>query len=231
MTTINGKYHVTDEYFENSGGGCYLSVITVYDAQANTTRYVLTNDEGSSLVTVDYAFQEIEYDDSMTLANCNMSGQIVYNGASPRLIDYDLEELFSYCQLHYIKCHCKKFKTNWRCCVEELPSELKKLMPAGYEDWLIEHGQKVETDGEKIIVDDDFATETAEDLQYTKDLKELSDYMDEQMILSNDSQEATDKFYAMKATISFGGKVAVLDNSAAVFMALQDAIKYIIEQE
>lgn len=70
----------------------------------------------------------------------------------------------------------------------------------------------------------------------------MLDYMDQQIRAGMDGPNGTDEeqaaldaaadvFYGIKATISFGDKIIHLENSAAVFNALQDALKFIIDQQ
>ena len=50
---INKRFAVIDHEYYNTGGNCMVSIFTVFDKQNNATRYVLMNDEGFQLATVD----------------------------------------------------------------------------------------------------------------------------------------------------------------------------------
>lgn len=220
--------------YENAGGGCMVLVATVYDSLVNNIRYVLCNEETINLTTVDYVFSEVEYEDRMLIAYYNTEEHEAYVSASGKAESSELNELFEYCWLEFIKRDCKRWKRTICRDINDVPLELKKLIPAGYVNWLDENDQLLETDGEQIIVDDRFkrsAKEAVKTPQYIKDLEQLKEYMDHHFFTMNNSQEEMEEFYDMKATISFGNMIVNLNNSAAVFTALQEAIDYIISQE
>lgn len=231
MMTTNGRFQVIDECYENSGGGNYVYVATVYDASLRATRFVSYNDEGNQMTTVDFIFNDIDFDDSMIIAVYNEEEQKVFDDRGEWLMDNDFEELFEYCWREWIKRDCKKFGYTKCLNVEYLPLALKRQMPAGYAEWLNDNGLLVETDGEKIIVDVSFKIDTEKHEPYIYDLMKLKEYMDHEMSTMDEGEEERETFYRRKATISFGDKIVVLDNSAAVWTALRNAIDYIIENE
>lgn len=231
MMTTNGRFQVIDECFENAGGGMYVYIATVYDASIKATRFVSYNDECNQMTTVDFIFNDIEFDDSMIIASYNEEERKACDDKGEWIMDNDIEQLFEYCWQEWIKRDCKKFNTVKCLDPEGLPLALKSQMPAGYAEWLNDNGLLVETDGEKIIVDNCFKTETEKHEPYIYDLMKLKEYMDHEMSAMDGSDEERDTFYSRKATISFGDKIVILDNSAAVWTALRDAIDYIISEE
>ena len=62
-------------------------------------------------------------------------------------------------------------------------------------------------------------------------MAKLKEYMDHEMSTMDEGEEERETFYSRKASISFGDKIVILDNCAAVWTALRDAIDYIIENE
>ena len=231
MMTTNGRFQVIDECYENTGGGIYVYVATVYDASIKATRFVSYNDEGNQMTTVDFIFNDIDFDDSMIIACYNEEERKVFDDKGGWLMDNDFEELFEYCWREWIKRDCKRFNAVKCLAPEGLPLALKSQMPAGYARWLNDNGLLVETDGEKIIVDNSFKKETEKHLPYIYDLMKLKEYMEHELETSGEGKEELETFNSRKATISFGDKIVVLDNSAAVWNALYDAIEYIISEE
>lgn len=231
MMTTNGRFQVIDECYENTGGGIYVYVATVYDASIKATRFVSYNDEGNQMTTVDFIFNDIDYDDSMIIACYNEEERKVFDDKGEWIMDNDFEELFEYCWREWIKRDCKRFNAIKCFNPEGLPLALKRQMPAGYTEWLNDNGLLVETDGEKIIVDVSFKIDTEKHEPYIYDLMKLKEYMEHEFSTMDDGEEERETFYNRKASISFGDKIVILDNCAAVWTALKDAIDYIISQE
>lgn len=230
--TSNGRFQVMNVEYENSGGGCMVLVATVYDSLVNNIRYVLYNEEGGSFTTVDYVFSDIDYDDRMLIAYYNEEEHEAYISASGKSESSDLNELFEYCWLEFIKRDCKHWKHTLCAEVERIPLALTELIPSGYTAWLKENGQLVETDGERIIVDDRFKPSAKENKyrsQEHEDLVKLSEHMS--MEYSSDTDEDWEKFYSQKIVLGFGSKMVVLDNTAAAYDGLAMCIREILLED
>lgn len=61
-TIINHEYG-------NTGGGCMVSVFTLYSLAQNRTLYVLVSDDAIVLSTVDYVWNDVAFDDCMILVH------------------------------------------------------------------------------------------------------------------------------------------------------------------
>ena len=235
MTTTNGRFQVTNVEYENSGGGCMVLVATVYDSLVNNIRYVLYNEEGGSFTTVDYVFSGVDYEDKMLLAYYDEEKHEAYYAHEKPAESSDLNELFEYCWLEFIKRDCTSWKHTLKTEVGSIPLELKKLIPAGYVNWLDENGLLIETDGERIIVDERFkrlADVRKEVAREVRDLRELQAYMTEQIRLTDSGDDETyDTFYRMPITVSFGNRVAHIVNSAAAFQALEYLICEVLSED
>lgn len=220
MKTEQNKWVITDSEFVNTGGNCWVNVSAVWLPQANVTRYAIASSEGCVLSTADYVRSELEFNNSMLVDLCEWDALMT---ADKWL------SLWERCRFEFIKEDCRMFRHNVFLASDELPPYLLDQMPAGYKEWLDDSGKLVETNGHTIFVDISWRYVTEKDELYITELKNLQDYMAEKMRLM-DSDETIQYFYDLKASISFGDLIVTLDNSAAVYTALQDAIKYIIDE-
>ena len=230
--TVDGRFTVVDVMFENSGGGCMVLVVPVYDDSCNQTRYVLYNEEGGCLTTVDYVFSEIDYHDKMVIASFNEEEHEAYYSGTDGLTDGETNELFEYCWLEFIKRDCKHWKTTWKVEAKCIPHALRNKMPAGYEEWLNENGLLIETDGEQIIVDERFKPSAKENEYRSQDhenLVKLFEHMNKEY--SSDTDEDWEKFYKQKIVLGFGSKMVVLDNTAAAYNSLAMCIREILSED
>lgn len=94
MRNIHSGMLVYDHEYVNTGGNCMVSVFKLWDPKENVTRFLLANESGCSINTVDYITSEIEFDDSMVLLNAD-SGYF-----DPELVEYDL---LRYCWFEFLK--------------------------------------------------------------------------------------------------------------------------------
>lgn len=175
MTTErNDRYKVLAHVYENTGGNCMVSIFTVYDAHQNRTLYAMVNEECFSVNTVDFIQQEVDYDDSMMLFNLYFTEPT----SSEEWLDY--RDLMMYCRFEFIKKNCKYFSSRVFLEVEDLPQRLLDQMPAGYEEWLNENSQLIETDGYDIFVDERFTGKTVdstvEEAQRTELIEALREF-------------------------------------------------------
>lgn len=227
MTTTNERFQVMNVEYENTGGGCMVLVATVYDSLVNNVRYVLCNEETINFTTVDYVFSEVEYEDRMLIAYYNMEEHEAYVSCSGKAESTELNELFEYCWLEFIKRDCKRYKTTVCRNTNDIPLELKKLMPVGYEEWLNENGLLVETDGEKIIVDSGFKTKSPEQ----RDLESLQDYLVNWMTGNEYNDEKWNEFYNQQILLGFGNRMVVIENTAAAYNSLIMCIREILSED
>lgn len=232
--TVDGRFQVVNVEYENSGGGCMVLVATVYDDLYNQMRYVLYNEEGGSLTTVDYVFSGVDYEDKMLLAYYDEEEHEAYYEHNKPVEDGETNELFEYCWLEFIKRDCKAYKTTLKAEAKRIPHALRNKIPAGYEEWLKENGQLIETDGERIIVDDRFkrlADVRKEVSNEVCRLKTFEEYLSHQIAMLDGSDEEVEEFYRMKITVSFGDMIVHISNSAAAFQALEKLIDEVLTED
>lgn len=155
----NKKFAVIDHQYINTGGNTMVSVFTVYNKQLNTTQFVLCNDEGFGLQTIN----TITYDDSWLESDEQLYKTMLGNWdwdaltSEPSFDQYQFDdddfELYKYCQFEFIKKDCQHFKYVYECPIEWLPYRIYEQLDAEYIDWLRENERMVKTDGNGYIVD------------------------------------------------------------------------------
>lgn len=99
---IHSGMLVYDHEYIDTGGNCMVSVFKLWDPKENVTRFLLANESGCSINTVDYITSEIEFEDSMVLLNAD-SGYF-----DPELVEYDL---LRYCWFAFLKAEHEYFGT------------------------------------------------------------------------------------------------------------------------
>jgi|SRR5690606_740749 len=142
------KLQVTNHDYMNTGGGCMVSIFTIYDEQLNRTLYLMINEEGGSLSTADYISTEVEFADNMLIDSFSIS--------TLKPTDNNFE-LFRDCFIEHVKKDCQRYKHTYALRFEQLPKELQQQLTPEYRKWHEEHiGSYYETDGYKMILDAGF---------------------------------------------------------------------------
>ena len=152
------RFIVTNHEFINTGGGIMVSVFSVYDTVDNVTRYVLCNEEGFALQTVNTVTMDAhdivsdEMMDSIIVGNWTWDMLTSEQQYGHHLFTEEEFKLYKFCQFEYYKVYCKYFNTTVNLGLEDLPFEMYNQLSFDYITWLIEEGQLVETDGYKVII-------------------------------------------------------------------------------
>lgn len=144
--TTELPFKVISYEYMNTGGGCMVGIFEVWLPTENCVRYVLVNEAGGNLTTVDYISNELGIDDydEVTLDSVewlNVTGNERYF------------ELYRYCLNEYTKSDCKHFGQ-----VAEVPyillsDELQGQVPNTYRQFADEERNGViPTDGNKICI-------------------------------------------------------------------------------
>ena len=142
------KLQATNHDYMNTGGGCMVSIFTIYDEQLNRTLYLMINEEGGSLSTADYITTDVDFDDSMLLDNFSISN------LKPTDNNF---ELFRDCFIEHVKKDCQRYKHTYALRFEQLPKELQQQLTPEYREWHEKHiGSYYEIDGYKMILDAGF---------------------------------------------------------------------------
>jgi len=142
------KLQVTNHDYMNTGGGCMVSIFTIYDVQQNRTLYVLINEDGGALSTADYISTDVEFADNMLIDSFSIDNL--------KSTDNNFE-LFRDCFIEHVKKDCRYKHTSYELRFEQLPKELQQQLTPEYREWHEEHiGSYYETDGYKMILDAGF---------------------------------------------------------------------------
>lgn len=131
--------------YMNTGGNCMVGIHEVWLPNDKRTAYVYTNEEGCSIVAVDYLGHAIEVDnfDEVILEYYR------WDEISHRCKYF---ELFRQCYNDYLKDDCKRFDYTREVPYEMLSDDLQKQVDTDYLAWLESNGYNgIATDGFKIV--------------------------------------------------------------------------------
>lgn len=131
------EYKLLDHLYYNTGGYCMVSRFTLYDEENNRTLFLLMNEEGGTLATVDY----LEYDgvdytkvmlDSFSVEKLEPSNKHF--------------ELYRHCMIEYFRKDCAEFKYHVKLPYYLLPDELQRqLTPEDVDHYIKKYGDLFET--------------------------------------------------------------------------------------
>ncbi len=229
----NDKYYVTNHDYFNTGGGCMVSIFTVYDRSINATRFVTANDEGFNYATADTisCAEEFDFDelDKIILEAHDWDALTCEPAPWQHNFNDDDWALFKYCQFEFYKKDCQRHKTKVKLPVEWLLPELyTKLAPAAIE-WLHANEQDVETDGEHVFMPDAYVSWQSEQLD--KQLQAIKDFKQWFDDLVNDAfaEDAIERLYHHNIKLTFNGREVELPFEARTYEAVRDMLKDVIE--
>lgn len=203
-----------------------VSTFTVFDKRLNMVRYILLNDEGLNLASVDFVSN-----DDMFETDEERNSAIIGSWALDDLRDceFDAEtyELFKYCQFEFYKENCKYFNRCEKLPVDELPKNLfDDISPVAVE-WHRQHDIDVETNGYEVFVDAGYLRylrelETERELQDIKDFKQWHDGLCADGVI--------EQLYGTYYTISVGGNSVKVPFGAGQFNHIVDLLDETIEE-
>lgn len=173
----NESFAVMNHEYINTGGNTMVSVFTVHDREANCTRYVVANEEGFSLQTVNTITGDYDGDiDDVRLGYWEWDTLVIDPSWDMHQFSEDEWELYKYCQFEFYKEDCKYFGTKYRISVEELPNELLHKLTAEYILWSKEEGVGCLTDGYDVYLDEGYIPLKATDTKELNDIKEFFEW-------------------------------------------------------
>lgn len=144
------NYTILNYEYMNTGGNCMVGIHEVWLPEEHKTVYVYTNEEGCTMVAVDYIRSELMVDDydEVNIDYCDFD----------RLTGHEKYfELYRYCLNQYTKDDCKYFKMRRRIPYHLLSDDLQKQVTPEYLEWLEYEGiDGIYTDGYKIFVNDNY---------------------------------------------------------------------------
>lgn len=212
------NYKMLDNEYWNSGGGCMVNITTIFDLDNKKTLYVMLNEEGGTLCSADYIRFDVDYDEVDTIDSFS------YDTIEPQHCFF---ELYQDCWREYAKADFKKYQNYSRVPLKFLPEDLKSQLTADYIAWCNEESDGcIETNGNRVVMDDNYC-EPDPDIVAAKN---LLDYMHEEMAKMDGTEEEQQQFYDIPITLTFGNRAFSTTNCAAIYSALEDCLKYFIDQ-
>lgn len=177
---MNKKFAVMNHEYYNTGGNCMVSIFTVYDKQEKATKYVLMNDEGFNLATVDHVSNydllvenDIDVDDVIL---GSWTFDVLTNEPSFDQHQFTEEEyaLYKYCQFEFYKKDCEYFNRWTNIPVDWLPGEMYNELGQEAALWHDQNHQLVSTNGYEVKASEYFDPEAWH--QHCKELQQLKDF-------------------------------------------------------
>lgn len=213
------NFQVINYEYLNTGGNTMVGIFTVWLPDKNRTAYVLANEEGANLTSVDYISNELPIDDydELILDHC------VYEFLHG---DEEYFELWRYCLNEYLKSDCRYFGMSRAIPYRLLSNELQSKVDADYLVWLETHNYDVLTDGEDIFEHPDYL-----DHFNDEELKAIKDFRDwHGLLTSNATDDELTEMYNKKYRLYFMGKRVFLPYDAVTFNKIQDLLQSVINE-
>lgn len=208
------KYKVLRYQYLNTGGNTMVGIHDVWLPDEKKVVYVYTNEEGSTIATVDYIREELDIDDYDEL-------QLDYVDWG-RITGYEKYfELYRHCHSQYLVDDCKYFGIT-RCVPYHLLSdELQRQIDVDYRRYCeAEQGGLIETDGKKIINYPDYEPPTA-DGKKLQAIKKFQQW--------HNSVAANEDYYEEEYTLTLAGHTIKLPFYAEVWDAVDSLLTRTIE--
>ena len=228
------NYTVTNHEYTNTGGNCMISVFTVYDHSAKSTRFVVCHDEGLYYATFDtiHNAPPVEHDvEEFILEGYGYYLLTSDPGFDNPVAQMDEEKflLFKYCQFEHYKEDCKYFNNRVELSVEELPGELYNELGMDAIEWHHKTGDLVTTDGYHVWPSEGYeppvATSEIELNEYSRSIVDFREYLDD--IAGSEHME---KYYEKKFTIVFNGRALELDFAADEYDVIRGALMDLVDR-
>ena len=222
------RYSVINHEFDNTGGNCMVSTFTVYDRKDNVSRYIMMNDEGFSLTTVDTIrceewFITDEERDSTIIASWSFEDLTCDPSFDQYQFSEEEFELYKYCQYEFYKKFCAYFKQTVEVDVNDLPNELYSKLGEEAAEWHKINEYYVSTDGYTVKPHPYFDAERwHEDRKRLQQIRDFNDW--------HKQQAAIEELYDEHYVLSFAGRSVKLPYDADVFSAIDDLLKNIIKE-
>ena len=209
------KFQVIGYEYLNTGGNCMVGIHDVWLPDEKKVVYVYTNEEGSTISTVDYIRHALEIDDYDEL----VMDYIDWGRATGYETYF---ELYRRCLSDYTKDDCKYFGITRGLPYHLLSDELQKQIDADYIVYCeTEHGGLINTDGHKVVVYPDYENTADEDKQLEA-IKEFKRW--------HDTIAGVEKYYEEEYTLTFAGRTIKLPFMADVWDAVDRLLERTIEE-
>lgn len=211
------NFKVLDYQYLNTGGNTMVGIHRVWLPEEKKVVYVYTNEEGSTISTVDYIRDDLEIEDFGCYDEFHMDvvdwGRITGNEK--------YFELYRYCYNQYLVDDCEYFGVTRGVQYHLLSDELQSMISGDYFKWCVaDLGMLVETDSKIIVTHPDYeAPEADATLQAVKDFRRW-----------HDSIAACEEYYDKWYTLEFDGKKVHLPFIADVWNDVDKLLETTIEE-
>ena len=230
----NEKYLVTDHNYMNTGGGCMVSIFTVYNHKDNNVSYIVANEEGFNIQTVDtisceFADFSEEQMKAIVVGSFDWSALTCEPAPWDMLFEDEEWKLYKYCQFEFYKRDCQRFKTKISIPGNWLTTEMYDRLSNMARIWLSENDVEVKTDGENVWLPEAFNDYMEEvlnkKLQAIKDFKQWFDGL----IGADQPEEDIERIYNEDITLTFNGRSVTLDFDADNYTSVSDLLQRAID--
>ena len=210
-STTQCNFKVLHYEYLNTGGNTMVGIHEVWLPEEKRVVYVYTNEEGSTISTVDYIRNELDIDDydELTVDYVDWG----------RITGYEKYfDLYKHCYNQYLVDDCNYFGVTRGVQYLLLSEELQEQLDADYVKYReTEHGGLFDTDGRKIIVYPDYEN-TTEDDKKLEAVKEFQRW--------HNTTAAREEYYEEEYTLTFAGHTVKLPFYAEVW----DAVDCLLER-
>ncbi len=231
----NNKFTVVNHTYLNTGGNTMVSIFTVYDRLAFSTRYVVANDEGFNWQAADTITNEQLRDmmdnDPEFAANV-IIGHFSWGDLTSEPAPFDPHfteeefELFKYCEYEFYKQDCKYFDRKVFVAAHQLPNNLYGMLTDECIKWHEDNHCDFLTDGYMVYVNseyEDYVREQSDrELQDIKDFKKWFDTLC--------SEENLDRLYDTYITICVDGNSVKIPFGAQPYNLIDDLLEDTIKE-
>lgn len=208
------NFKILSYQYLNTGGNTMVGIHDVWLPEEKKVVYVYTNEEGSTISTVDYIRYDLEIDDYDEF--------IVDYVDWGRITGHEKYfELYRYCYNRYLVDDCKYFGITRGVQYSLLSDKLQEMLAIDYVKYIeAECGSLFETDGEIIVTNPDYeAPEVDVALQSVKIFKKW-----------HDSIAANEDYYNDWYILEIHGKKVKLPFYADVWNAVNNLLETTIEE-
>lgn len=207
-------FKVLNYQYINTGGNTMVGIFDVWLPAKKQMVYMLTNEEGCTMSTVDYISNDLEIDNYDEL----MIEAVDWGRVTGREAYF---ELYRHCLNEYTKSDCKYFGITRQLPYYLLSDELQEMLDADYVKYIeAECGGLFETDGKIIVTNPDYeASEVDMALQSVKDFRRW-----------HDSIAANEDYYNDWYTLEIHGRKVRLPFYAGIWNAVHDLLDIAIEE-
>lgn len=232
------NYQIINNEYLNTGGNCMVNITDAYNKQSKTMQYIYTNEEWLVVTSYDYIRNELpdgtDCNDFLlySVEVQNLTHEPSFDNHQMNLLPEEVAELLFSCYKLFIKEYCKHTGSYYNCRLDSLPMDLYDKVSREYSHWLAEKELDPVTDGDNIILHQEFLALVEADTPNGNVAKELQQHLTESIKrMDTDDEKELEEFYSEKLQIIYCGKLFTFDNGADVYNGLEEFAKFVISEQ